>query len=104
MLDGATEHAAEDIAVEHRSLDAGRLQEGVVRVEGVVTEVFIKGAMKNVRAASRYRLHAAARAAPESCIIKRGLNLELLNGLGRGHSQPQHIVLVQAVGIDAVDL
>ena len=84
-FDGAAEQSAEDVALEHGPLDAGRFQERVIGVEGVVAEVFVNSAVKLVRAAARDRLHAAAGAAPERRVVERGLDLELLNRLRRGH-------------------
>src|SRR4030095_11721627 len=75
-----------------------------ISVKSVVAEVFVNSAVKLVRAAERDRLHAASGAAPERRVVERGLDLELLNRLRRGHGYRPRAVFVQPVGVNAIDL
>ena len=60
--------------------------------------------MKIVRAASRDRLNIAAPAPSECRVVKRGLDLEFLNRLRRGHGQTGRGVCIYSIGVNAVDL
>src|SRR5262249_13469038 len=82
----------------------GRFQERVIRIKSIVAEIFIKSAVKLVRAAARDRLHAAAATAPEGRVVERGLDFEFLYSFRRGHSYRCRAVESQLVGVNAVDL
>src|SRR5687767_8179268 len=60
--------------------------------------------MKTIAATPRDRLNVSAGAAPVRRVVKRGLDLELLNGFGRRHGQRFSAVKGKAVGVNAVDL
>src|SRR5215510_4199497 len=104
MFDWTTEQSAEDVTLEHGPLHAGRLQERIIGVERVIAEVFIYSSMKIIGTAESDRLHAATGTAPERRIVKRGLDLELLNRLRGGHGYRYQVVLAQGIGVNAVEL
>ena len=60
--------------------------------------------MKIVRAAPRDRLNIAAAATSKRRVVKRGLHLEFLNRLRRGHGQARRGVCIYFIGVNAIDL
>src|SRR5258706_1953056 len=81
-----------------------RVEEEIVRIQGVVAEKLVGISVIMSRAALQIHLDVASAVAARRCIIERRLRLELLDGIGIGQRHVVQDWKVYVVRVDAFQL